>query len=145
MTTTELALDTPSSSPLARLETARRLLAEVRSVDDAKAIHDFAEAARVYARQARLGLEAQNDAAEIRLRAERKLGELLAALPKQDGGAAARARSQAATEVPPRLGDLGISKSQSSRWQAIAAVPAQVFDRHLADVRDRVAAMAGPS
>src|SRR5216683_4810780 len=137
MTTTELALDTPSSLPLARLETARRLLAEVRSVDDAKAIHDFAEAARVYARQARLGLEAQNDAAEIRLRAERKLGELLAALPRQDGGDAARARSQAATEVPPRLGDLGISKSQSSRWQAIAAVPAHVFDRHLADVREQ--------
>ena len=100
MTTTELVLDTPSSSPLARLETARRLLAEVRSVDDAKAIHDFAEAARVYARQARLGLEAQNDAAEIRLRAERKLGELLAALPKQDGGDPARARSQAATRGP---------------------------------------------
>src|SRR5258708_10165574 len=137
MTTTNLALIIPSSSPLARLETARRLLAEVRSVDDAKAIHDFAEAARVYARQARLGLEAQNDAAEIKLRAERRLGELLAARPKQDGGDAARARSQAATEVPPRLGDLGISKSQSSRWQAISAVPADVFDRHLADVREQ--------
>src|SRR5207244_6259503 len=98
MTTTELALDTPSSSPLARLETARRLLAEVRSVDDVKAIHDLAEAARIYARQARLGLEAQNDSAEIKLRAERKLGELLTALPKQDGGDAARARSQPATE-----------------------------------------------
>src|SRR6266852_636926 len=137
MTPTDLALNSPSSSPLARLETARRLLAEVRSVDEAKDIHDFAEAARVYARQARLGLEAQNDAAEIRLRAERKLGELLAALPKQDGGDAARARSQAATEVPPRLGDLGISKSQSSRWQAIAAVPAHVFDRHLVAVREQ--------
>src|SRR6266567_2748500 len=100
MTTTELALDTPSSSPLAQLEIARRLLAEVRSVDDAKAIHDFAEAARVHARQARLGLEAQNDAAEIRLRAERKLGELLASMDKHPGGDAARARSQAATEVP---------------------------------------------
>jgi hypothetical protein len=65
------------------------------------------------------------------------LGELLAALPKQDGGAAARPRSRPATEVPPRLGDLGISKSQSSRWQAIAAVPAQVFDRHLAAVREQ--------
>jgi len=64
MTTADVALAIPSSTPLARLETARRLLAEVRGVDDAKAIHDVAEAARVYARQARLGLDAQNDAAE---------------------------------------------------------------------------------
>src|SRR2546430_2275923 len=110
MTTTDLALNIPSSSPLARLETARRLLAEVRSVDDvddAKAIHDFAEAARVYARQARMGLEAQNDAAEIRLRAERKLGELLASMDKHPGGNLNR--SQPATgspAAPARLHDL---------------------------------------
>src|SRR6202521_50405 len=94
MTTTDLALNIPSSSPLARLETARRLLAEVLSVDDVKAIRDVAEAARIYARQARLGLEAQNDAAEIRQRAERKLGELLATLPKQDGGDRRGARAR---------------------------------------------------
>ncbi len=138
MTTTDLALNIPSSSPLARLETARRLLAEVRGVDDAKAINDFAEAARVYSRQARLGLEAQNDAAEIRLRAERKLGELLASMDKHPGGNLNR--SQAATGspgAPARLHDLGISKSQSSRWQAIAAVPEHVFDRHLADVLEQ--------
>src|SRR5229473_2144205 len=138
MTTTDLALNIPSSSPLARLETARRLLAEVRGVDDAKAIHDFAEAARIYARQARLGLEAQNDAAEIRLRAERKLGELLARMDKHPGGNINR--SHAATgslDAPARLHDLGISKSQSSRWQSIAHVPEHVFDRHLADVREQ--------
>src|SRR6266567_2390642 len=137
MTTTDLALNIASSSPLARLETARRLLAEVRSVDDAKAIHDFAEAARVYARQARLGLEAQNDAAEVKLRAERRLGELIATLPKQDGGDAAQARSQHATELPPRLDELGISKSQSSRCQTIAAVPEPVFEQYVTGVREQ--------
>jgi hypothetical protein len=42
------------------------LLAEARNIDEVKAVVD--EAARLYARQARLGLEAQNDAAELRLR-----------------------------------------------------------------------------
>src|SRR6266542_3120338 len=103
MNSSALAIRAGGANPLARLELARRLLAEVRSVDEVKSIHDLAEAARVYARQARLGLEAQNDSAEIKLRAERRLGELLATLPKQDGGDAARARSQAATEVHPVL------------------------------------------
>jgi site-specific DNA-methyltransferase (adenine-specific) len=136
---TDLILDDGSSpSPLVRLETARRLLAEVRGVDDARAIRDVAEAARIYARQARLGLEAQNDAAEIKLRAERKLGELLAQSERNPGGNTNR--SQPATgspDEPARLRDLGISKSQSSRWQAIAAVPETVFDRHMADVREQ--------
>jgi len=98
-----LAIPAVVQNPLAKLELARRMLAETRSVDEVKMIRNLGEAARVYALQARLGLEAQNDAAEIKLRAERRLGELLAALPKQDGGDAGRARSQPATEVPPRL------------------------------------------
>jgi hypothetical protein len=80
------------------------LLAEVHRVDEVEAIHDLAEAARVYARQARLGLETQNESAEIKLRAERRLGELLTTPPARDGGDASRARSQAKTKVPPRPG-----------------------------------------
>jgi hypothetical protein len=138
MTMTDLALGGPSSlSPLARLETARRLLAEVRGLDDARAIHDVAEAARTYARQARLGLEAQNDAAEIKLRAERRLGELLAESDKHRGGNFNRSQPATGWTKPARLQDLGISKSQSSRWQAIAAVPEPVFDQHLREVREQ--------
>ena len=135
MNPSALAIHAVVDNPLAKLELARHLLAETRSVDEVKMIRNLGEAARVYARQARLGLEAQNDAAEIKLRAERRLGELIATLPKQDGGDAARARSQAATEVPPRLDDLGISKSQSSRCQTIAAVPESVFEEYVTGVR----------
>jgi hypothetical protein len=65
-------------------------------------------------------------------------GELLASTPLQSGGDAARARSPDATEQrPPRLGDLGISTSQSSRWQALASVPGPVFDDYIADAREK--------
>jgi hypothetical protein len=64
---------------------------------------------------ARLGLEAQNDAAELRLRADRRLGELLAGLPNNHGARGVGVRSRDATA--PTLEEVGISKSQSSRWR----------------------------
>jgi hypothetical protein len=63
---------------LVRYEAACRALAEAKTVDEAKDIRDKAEAMRVYARQANnKGLEI--DAAEIRISAERRLGELIKA------------------------------------------------------------------
>ena len=122
---TRRSLMRTGDSRLASLEQATRLLQHARNVDEVRSIINKAEAARVYAQQARLGLEAQNYAAEVKLRAERRAGELLAEMELRDGGHAKRARSQPATELaaPPRLSDLGITRSQSSRWQAIARVP----------------------
>ena len=62
---------------LLKVEEARDLLAQCKRVDDAKAIRDKAEAIRVYLRNQKASADAQNDAAEIKLRAERRLGELL--------------------------------------------------------------------
>ena len=50
---------------LARLSAATTALAEARTLEDVKQILDIAEAARTYARAAKLGLEAANHAAEI--------------------------------------------------------------------------------
>ena len=44
-----------------------------------------AEAARTYARAAKLGLDAQNHAAEVKIRAERKAGDLLRQLDRGTG------------------------------------------------------------
>ena len=67
---------------LVKLEGAVRMLAEAGTLEEVKHVHDIAQAAAEYARAARLGLEAQNSAAEIKLRAERKAGEMLAGLER---------------------------------------------------------------
>jgi site-specific DNA-methyltransferase (adenine-specific) len=156
-----LAVASPAESPLARLELACRLLAEARNFDEVKVAVDLAEAARVYARQAQLGLDAQNDAAEVRLRAERRAGELLAEMQKHAGGRPpARATCGAVVGVgggvrenplptvtgfapaqaqprPPRLEQLHITRRQSSHWQQLAELPEPVFEAHIRTTRSR--------
>ncbi len=120
---------------MVKLGIAQRALAEARTLDDVKRVRDQAEALRLYVKQQEMGLQMQNDMAEIKLRAERRAGEILATMEKQDGGDAMRARSQGVTEVPPTLAELGIEKMQSHRWQLAAQVPEDVFERHVAEVK----------
>jgi hypothetical protein len=127
------------SSPLASLERAVELLASLRDLHEVRQIRDMAEAARLYAVAIQRGLEAQNHAAEIKIRAERRAGELLAEMPKQHGGngAVVGTKLQAATSSPPpSYEDLGIEKTQAHRWQQIASVPEDRFEAHISHVKD---------
>lgn len=119
----------PPVTSLAKLDEARRYLAEVRDVDEVKSIRDKAEAMRIYAKEAKLGLEAQNHAAEIKLRAERRAGELLAEMDKHEGGRPVKTADTVSAVTPPTLEQLGISDKQSSRWQGIAAIPEPLFEQ----------------
>ena len=65
------------TTALARLEHAERLLAEVATATDAVELIDFAEAARVYAQQAKLGTASINHAQVVKLRAERRLADVV--------------------------------------------------------------------
>jgi hypothetical protein len=55
-------------SSIEKLSIARQLLAEAKDMGDILHIRDIAEAARVYAKAAKLGLENQNEAAEVKIR-----------------------------------------------------------------------------
>lgn len=128
----------PESAAIVKLDEARRALAEMRDVDEVKDVRDKAEAMRIYARQAHLGLEAQNHAAEIKLRAERRVGQLLEELKPGGNGSNQHKQSSHDERIAkkPTLEELGISYSQSSRWQAIAALPESEFEKRLDAIKD---------
>jgi len=118
---------------LIKLDRATQLLAEAKTLDEVKAIANIAEAARAYARAARLGLEAYNHAAEVKVRAERKAGEMLAKIPKATGGKPYQSTSNNLLPVEKTLKELGVSKIQSSRWQEMAEIPEEQFEKFIED------------
>lgn len=125
---------------LIKYEQARHALAMCKQVDEVKDWADKAAAMQAYGRMAKdKALEV--DAAEIRIRAERRLGELIAAQKAGPGlNRGAAATRSAETTALPTLKDAGISKDLSSRAQNIAAVPEQEFEQEIGEWRERVTA-----
>ena len=116
---------------LALLGTASRALAEANTIDEIKDIRDKAEAVRSYARSAALGLQVQNHAAEVKLRAERKAGRMLHDLRLRGGD-----RTSDGHHDQLKLTDIGISQTQSKRWQKEASVPTDVFREYVASANE---------
>ncbi len=117
---------------LVRYEAARIALREAKSVDEAKDIRDKADAVRAYARQAN-DTEMVSWASEIKLRAMRRMGELLK--EGQKTGNIARPGEPIPLSVPTTLTKLGVSRDISSLSQKIAAVPDDEFEAHLEELR----------
>ena len=130
------------STQLIKYEAACRALAECKSVDEVKTWADKAAAMQAYGRMAK-DKTLEVDAAEIRIRAERRLGEMLSA-QKADGGLNKGKLKQGPALVSnedgksaPKLVDAGISYDLSSRAQKLAAVPEAEFEAELAAKRER--------
>jgi hypothetical protein len=100
---------------LIRYDAMCQAISEAYKVDEAKGIRDKAIAVEVYARQAK-NTVAERMACEIRIRAERKTGELLRNMEKAkagrppDNGQADSMHFRGAKT----LADMGISREQSS-------------------------------
>ena len=121
---------TVQSQELVQFNQVMHALAEARSIDEVKQIRDKAEAVRKYAQSAALGLDAQNYAAEVKLRAERKAGSLLASLQLRGGDRKSNRLHDRLT-----LTELGISQNQSTRWQLETKLPDDKFEQYLAATR----------
>lgn len=126
-------------SALTKYEAARAALAECRSVDEVKSILDKAEAARSYARMAR-DREMEINAAEIRIRAERRLGQMLRSARDDGllakGGRPRKGRERAENKI--YLRDIGVDNKLSMRAQHSAASSDDIFERTLESWRGRI-------
>lgn len=124
-------------NPLAKLTAATTALAEAKTLDDIKQIVDVAEMARNYAKAAKMGLEAQNYGAEIKLRAERKGGEMLQELERSSGGRPEKTQTKPVrvSEYRQVLTQSDVAPTTAKRWQTVAAIPEEAFEQHIATVK----------
>lgn len=95
--------------------------------DEVKDIRDKAEAMAAYARQAK-DTEMIQWATEIKVRAERRCGEMLRETHRAHAGENQHSRSSNDATTSPTLADMGLTRDQSSRYQQLAAMPAEHFE-----------------
>src|SRR6516162_7070453 len=116
------------TQPIITIDAALRALASATTPDELIQLSNQAAALQVYARRAKLGIVAQNRCAEIRLRAERKLGELLTTTPRLHG----RPKSVPGGNTFLSLSELGVpDRKISHRAQRIGAIPTSDFEWYL--------------
>lgn len=125
---------------IALYETACRALAEARTIDEVKDLADRAEAMRIYNRQAK-NKDLEADAAEIRERAERRLGEMI--IEGKASGQIAEGRPPKNCSEPEqftriKLDDLGIDRKTSMRSQRKAGIAERAFNGMIALMRDDI-------
>ena len=111
---------------LAKYDAMVYAIAECHQVDEAKDIRDKARAMEVYASLA-MNIDAERQAADIRIRAEVKTGELLSANDDVKKGRRSIQMSDA-----PTLKGIGVSRDQSSKWQKMASIPKEEREGYLA-------------
>lgn len=114
---------------LIKWDNARNAIAECKTIDEVKTIRDKAEAMRAYAKQVKESLQVQNDLCEIKLRAERRAGEMLS---ETNLNSTAKLKNESNSMS---LSRIGIQKHESSRWQKIAKIPEETFESVITETK----------
>lgn len=132
--------DGEGATGLVRYEAMCRAIAECVRVDEAQDIRNKSMALEAYYRQAR-NLGAEREAANVRLRAERRVGELLKELARADAPNPSGRNQHEVTSVretqptqspyAAALEEHGMSRQTASRFQALADIPAETFENAL--------------
>lgn len=110
---------------LVKYDEACRAVADCKRIDEVQQIKGKAEALRAYAKQAK-NRELEIDASEIRVRAERRIGELVARIKLETKFAPRSGRS-----LHPEFSysDVGIDKEMKRVCSRLASLPDDKFER----------------
>jgi|GEM_PF-4098413 len=123
--------------PLVYLDRISQEIAKIENVDEAKELHDRAEALRLYAKKTSKGVGVQNKCAEIAIRAAYRGGNILIDMAKR-GERKRRGGDQIAklldATLLPQLKNLGIEKTQAHRWQKIARIREDALEAYFAEI-----------
>lgn len=106
-----------------KLMQAEELLALVERIPDAKQIADQADAVRLYMKKATLGLENQNRAAAIAIKARKMAGQIAAKIERKHGANQNIARTGADkvfTPLQKAAKEAKVSVDTLERWQKLA-------------------------
>jgi hypothetical protein len=121
--------------PADLIEWGKSAIERAASFIAVKDIRDQAEALRAYQSSVGAAQEAVDAAQEIRIRAERRMGQEIARA-QHEGSAATPHRRQKGSDAP-TLSELGVSKHHSSEWQQLAAVDNETFETVLSAAKER--------
>jgi hypothetical protein len=139
MTTPAVRLGPPDGA-LEFYDAARRALAKARAVDEVKEIRDRAMAIAAYARQAR-NRDLEADSVEIRMRATRRVGEMMREQDRTVGlnaGGRPKTGSSADPVSVPTLASQGIDKNLANQARTLRAPSEEQFEERVAEAREEV-------
>lgn len=112
----------------ARISRIEHQLAIAATPSDIKQVIAVAEAAIAFAKSlGREFVEAREKAEHLKLDAERKLGGMLAAMPKAIGGRPAKTPTNVEGVSETTIADVGVDYKTSARVQKIAALPEETI------------------
>ena len=125
------------SKLLAHFQSVQSELAVIDTIEEAVKVRDKAELLRVLATKIKASKSTLDEIAAVKVRAERRLGQLLSQRPETRGGDRRSEDFQKSSpstfenEDTPTLSKLGVSKNLSSRSQLMANIPDDLFEERI--------------
>lgn len=114
-------------SALAAMEKAERMLDVASTIPEVANVRDLLSAIKGLLKKCRASRKIRNKAAALNLRAERRMGELLAEIPKEQGKRTDATSSHDVT----KLQETGLNRQEQQRLRRIADIPAADFDDYI--------------